>query len=1055
MNRKILSVLISVLSGVLFSPAARAQQLFVSSVTVGDGGYNYCTTGMGIDRSFETQAFPPNPVNVWANSSRIEFDKPQASYPGGCLALCAQIVCVSTAGAQGFGVNELSFEIFKFVSGGNALDPASTPPIKTISMYDIGMCRSVNNQKYYVNPGATSNGNYYYCTNWDGSYNLNGMFGKTNGQFGFRARVKTNEVSPQVGNISIEQTAAFPGQNQIPIQVDVMNIHTVRSSPTVVGKITGVGAQPYNIMYRLSKDATTTIRIYSAFDNGSHVMPLVRTLLDHIPRVGEGTPDGTLTNGDFWDGRDDHGAMAAPGVYRAQIDAESQDNWVGVDNAYPYTATISHDPLQITDIAIKPLGSTSTDQAVISYTLTESATVYVGIYTPNTVFADINNVQHTQTVTAGSQLRLVTEQKTGRQTVSTIWDGRDNNGNPVCDGEYVYAIWAELPSAAGVIRNQRLAVGAIPVARGLVISLLSPSSTVIGSSPSVAGLDPFYFRYTPVRDALVTMNILDAGNNSVRTLINRQPRAANFANRELWDGRDDYGNYVSSGIYQAELISEDPYACSSSRVTTTTVRTPVDMFRVVDVRTTPLMGGTSDTATVSFNLSQTMSMTLNVYRPGTVIPAGAGAVWPPIGLPTPVYSVSGIRPGRFNVTEYWDGLDTPGEMVADGRYPFTLVAVATGAAQAIYASDHITGYIDVSRGHILFTMFEVIPTIPVMYNSSDTVKLPPYEIDYLITRQSSVTVQILNNPSVGLPQVVADVVNGEVRDGVLIQKDFWDGKCTNTPVCPNNDFVPWDSYNVRIVARDIGKNLLSVATAQQTIEVNPLRIFDMAITPMTQESPGIVSYQVSEPMKVATKIYRPGTSLVACANPAADCYPSRLVKMFVGVRPARSQILEYWDGTDLTLSKVPDGNYVFKVYGSTSTDSVSMLDGKVLPGIGMASDAIISNIPVANGPSRDDVQLAKDIWFAPNPYTGTAGYFHIPIYVNSELSIKIYNLTGDLIYRYSSGLLGGEVDHTVLWPRTNTAGKQVAPGVYFAVIRLEGRDGAKGAFQTVKKILVP
>ncbi|MEI7480977.1 MAG: hypothetical protein WCK75_01365 [Elusimicrobiota bacterium] len=1053
MNNKIFLILTAVLFGIFFVPAASAQQLFVADINVGDGGFGYCKdAGIGNKVSFVTSG-----NDVWRNSSRIEYEKPQSSYPGGCLALCAKIKCVVASTPTTFGINELSFEIFKFTSGGNPLDPASTPPIKTVSMFDIGTCSQTSGAPAEQTIGGTNN---YFCTAWDGSYNLNGIFGKTNGQFGFRAKVKTNEVSETVGNISIEQTAAFPGQNQIPIQVDVINIHTVRSSPTVVGKITGVAAQPYNILYRLSKDATTTITIYSA-ENVGGVLPFARQLLNYIPRVGEGTPDGTLTNGDFWDGRDNTGKMAPPGVYRAEINAESQDNWTGIDYAYTYYTTISHDPLQITDIAIKPLGASSTDQAVISYMLTESATVYVGIYTPDTFFSDLNNVTHDPAFN-GTRLRLITEQQPGRQVVSTIWDGRDANGNPVCDGQYVYAIWAELPSGASVIRNKRLWVGALPVARGLVVSLISPSSTVMGSSPSVAGLDPFYFRYTPARDALFTLNIFpDNSVTPVRHLINRETRAANFSNRELWDGKDDFGEYVPAGVYQAELIAEDPASCITTRFTRTTVRTPVNMFRIIDVKTTPLLGGTSDTANISFEMSQTMFITLSVYEPDIVIDPYTS--WPPdvrdpvSGLSAnPVYSAAGMRPGRFKITEYWDGRDNNGELVADGRYPFTLVAGSTGTAQAMYATDRVYGYLDVSRGQIAFTLFEVIPNIPVMYNSSDTIKLPPYEIEYLLTRQSSVTIQILGIPPAGGNlQVFADVINGEIRDGDMDQRDYWDGRCTNTPACPNTDFVTWNSYVVRVVARDIGYKLLSVATVQQTIDVDPLRIFDMAITPQTLESPGIVSYQVSEPMTVVTKIYKPGTSLASCVKPSVNCPPDKLVKMFVGVRPARTQISEYWDGTDLTLSRVPDGNYVFKVYGSTSTESVSMLNGTVSGNAGLASDSIIDNIPVVNGPSGDDAQLAQDIWFAPNPYTGNSGWFHIPIYVNSELTIKIYNLVGDLVYSYSSGLLAGSVVKTIPWDKKNSSGNAVAPGVYFAVIRLEGRDGAKGAFQTVKKILVP
>ena len=56
----------------------------------------------------------------------------------------------------------------------------------------------------------------------------------------------------------------------------------------------------------------------------------------------------------------------------------------------------------------------------------------------------------------------------------------------------------------------------------------------------------------------------------------------------------------------------------------------------------------------------------------------------------------------------------------------------------MYSVDKVYGYVDVSRGKIIFTMFDIIPNIPTMYNSSNTVKLPPYEIDYAITRQAMV-----------------------------------------------------------------------------------------------------------------------------------------------------------------------------------------------------------------------------------------------------------------------------------------------------------------------------
>ena len=85
-----------------------------------------------------------------------------------------------------------------------------------------------------------------FCTAWDGSYEIGGEFGKTNGDFAYRATVKTDVPGDNIitETITFDSTIAYPGMNQIPMQVDVTNIHTVRSTPSVVGNITAVSAQP-------------------------------------------------------------------------------------------------------------------------------------------------------------------------------------------------------------------------------------------------------------------------------------------------------------------------------------------------------------------------------------------------------------------------------------------------------------------------------------------------------------------------------------------------------------------------------------------------------------------------------------------------------------------------------------------------------------------------------------------------------------------------------------------------------------------------------------------
>ena len=1014
----LISGALAILAGL--TATVSAQQLYVSDIdvkfsTVAPPGSDTPSSGYCNDVSSESisVSFDTSGGNVWKNSSLIEFEQPRSTYPGACLGLCVQIVCVSTAGH--FGIDELTFEIFKFGIGANPLDPASTPPIRTVSMFNIGQCKSDDNIKDII-----GRNNKYYCTSWDGSYNLNGIFGKSNGQFGFRARVKTNQVSQTAGNISIEQTAAFPGENQIPIQVNVTSIHTVRSSPTVVGRITGVAAQPYNILYRLSKDALVTIKISEATDlvlaPGNY--PLVRTIVSSTPRVGEGTPDGTLTNGDFWDGRDDGGNLVAGGNYIAQIDAYSNDLWERTDGqpdrAFTYTTQLSLDPLQITDVAVRPLGSSSTDMATISYMLTEAATVYVGIYTPGTQFVSINTAPPAIFNNSGTLLRSFVDQKDRRVTASTFWDGRDIAGSPVCDGDYVYAIYAVLPSSSnfapgGEVRTMRTMVGTIPVVRGRVLAFVSPSSTVIGSTQSVADLDPFYFRYTPSRAAFVSLYIKKMdGITIVSSVTENAIRAANFSNREVWNGKDNNGLYVSSGSYLAELITTDPFQCSTKKTSTTTVQISVNMFRTVDVMSGSLLGGSSDTARISFELSQPMYMQLRIYPVSTVVNPSD---WPNV-TGTPVYEVEGMRPGRSRITEYWDGRDVNGILVADGRYPFTLVAYTAGTAQVMYSTDKTYGYVDVSRGKVIISEFKVSPSLPTLYNSSDTVKLPPYEIEYAVNRQANVTVEVLDD----LGAVTANVVNGEVRDPDILNKEFWDGRTSyidGNGYRVTGDFVEPDSYNMRVTAQDIDAQLTSRATVQMDISVDPLRIFDVSIVPLTLDNMAVVSYQISEPMKVVTKIFKPGTSM---PNDTDDPPAGRLVKRIIGVRPSRTQISEYWDGTDLTLSKVPDGNYVFKIYASTVTDAISAIDGVLSPTLCpnescRVPDIVTSNIPVTRGGTADLCgDFANETFFAPNPYNGTSGWFKIPIIINGWVSLKMYNIAGDLVYKKNFGDLNAPRD---------------------------------------------
>ena len=259
-----------------------------------------------------------------------------------------------------------------------------------------------------------------FCTSWDGSYEIMGEFGKTNGQFGFRANVHTDFPGDgdAIESITIDDTFLYPGDAQYPIQVDVTNVHTVRATATVVGVVTPVQATPYSIAYRLSKDADVRMQVFDASaaipyteDNGNgddgtgnfggiadnsklnlvlNGSSAVRHVIDWQPRLGEGMKgsdnDKYIVESEQWDGRDDDGRLLPANNYLISIQAKSQDEWPGTDFSRAVTRQISLDPLKLTDIRVQGLNKQSTAYATVRYIPTEGSKVYFEVYSPGTTF---------------------------------------------------------------------------------------------------------------------------------------------------------------------------------------------------------------------------------------------------------------------------------------------------------------------------------------------------------------------------------------------------------------------------------------------------------------------------------------------------------------------------------------------------------------------------------------------------------------------------------------------------------------------------------------------
>ena len=1062
---------------------------------------------------------------------------------------------VFLCGAVGYGtadtssdlaVDNISFELFKFQDGSNPLDPGSTPPLRTFFIDAPGalpgngaspggnlnawMCGkdTTGTATVGTNQNPTSDACSAlgpFCVLWDGSVNIQGQFGKTNGVYGFRMATQTNQTGAS-GNVQITAVRAYPSGatfdanpacgvagcpvTQKPITVDVTNVHVIRSSPSLVGTITPVPTEPYNLFYRLSKDATMFITIAGVNSNG--ILTPIRSILPGgQTRVGEGTPNGSLSNGDSWNGRMDNGDFAPPGNYVAVFQAASSDQF-GQDLSAATTLQIGLDPLQITDIRVQPLVEGSTSLAVLDYVLTEPSTVYIDVYPPGTQFCGLGvNVNAAPDVAASATdptiaakdfqpklgdctgggsvaplIKHITEVKQARQRVVNFWDGRAVDGTVMADGDYVFVMYASMPSQNGFgfgaggpaspdkrIWTSQAKSGFLPVVRGFVaISQVTPATSVMGSSPAVAGLNPFLFRYSLSRDAIVTLKIFDStGVNLIKTVVNGLSRPGLFGNVDRWDdGKDDNGVMVDSGTYMAELTAYDPL--QPSKVSRTTALFPVNLLRITDVFTTPLLNGASDLLTVSYQLSQPMNVYLNIYPPGTVVkntlttwppcaptfptPVPCASITDPVGVSQyPIVQIHGYRSGRLKITEQWDGRDNNGLIVPDGQYVFVLSAQSTATARvgvSMFPPDHTLGTLTVQRGQILFPTFAVNPDVPTLFNSSNTITLHPFTVQYSLTRQSSVTIQVLNTNIP--PQIIRTVIAGEVRQNGILLQDIWDGRDDK------GNFPPQGFYIVRALATDVAAQLSSGSTAQVTISYDPIRIYDVAVSPVKLDTPGsTIFYQVSEPMKVGIKIYRPGTFFDPQGNPSPPEAQS-LVKRIVGVRAARVQIEDTWDGTDLRLTPVPDGGYKFKIVGSTDVKAIDDVTGNILNASALSLDRPVDEIPVTRGASLDPQgDFERNSFVYPNPVTTANATFQLYMPFQGHLRMRLHTISGELVFDKDFGEVppsfssGGPLIFP--WNRSNQAGRPLARGIYFMVLRAEETLGGKTVLQTVKKLLIP
>ncbi|MHB9093375.1 MAG: FlgD immunoglobulin-like domain containing protein [Eubacteriales bacterium] len=560
------------------------------------------------------------------------------------------------------------------------------------------------------------------------------------------------------------------------------------AAPTITGLTVSqnplkIGVAYQNFKFTLSKNASVTTKVVDSAGTP------VKTVTNAEPRNG-----GSVTIS--WDGTNDAGSYVPEGTYTGVINAVDNYGKTSGDQIISFVA--GYQPA-VNSAAVAPNPySPGKGNATISYNISNNALVTVKILSGTTSLVTLVNNQN---LPAGDQ--------------SVTWDGKDGTGNVLGDGTYTLQVTAVSPTVS------------------TFSSTLKPTFTIEGKPLEITGFslspDPFKItlnslsiKYTLSENATVNIKVYQ-GSTTLRNIASGESRNAG-ANTNVWDGRDNAGNYVPEGTYTVSVSGSDASG-NSTEVAGTIAAGYVP--GISDVAHTPEpFNTTAGPAAVNFTLSNDAKVTLTILK-GTA----AVRTYPAVTLSSGANSVG------------WDGKDDAGKYVSDGPYTYQLDAVSptVSAFKSTYK-----GTITVEAADPILSGLSVSPT---------TVKIGnPVTFKYTVSEPSTISGQVLKATDRSVVRDLPAEVKTTGGNGSLP----WDTKDNSgSPITSGN-------YLLKLTAID---NFNKTSSAELAFLAGAIPVIsnvysEPATVDLTQGNQVTVYYDVNERSYVTVKIFDANNALV-------------------------------------------------------------------------------------------------------------------------------------------------------------------------------------------------
>jgi flagellar hook assembly protein FlgD len=149
-----------------------------------------------------------------------------------------------------------------------------------------------------------------------------------------------------------------------------------------------------------------------------------------------------------------------------------------------------------------------------------------------------------------------------------------------------------------------------------------------------------------------------------------------------------------------------------------------------------------------------------------------------------------------------------------------------------------------------------------------------------------------------------------------------------------------------------------------------------------------------------------------------------------------------WDGLDDQGRPVPIGTYTVTLNAADTTTSDYATERSW-------SVSVLSLASLTLDPQKI---FADNAYVYPNPVRdGEATLNFQAIRENAAVHVKIYTLTGDLVYSKTFGGLASGNVNLQAWHADNSSGNKLGRGLYYVVFR---EESPQGVLQTVKKVAI-